>query len=78
MHQDHSMDHLNFIMPIKFGTNCTKKLHLQSYLEMLWYKTGYFGQLGNNNILFIILIYIIKQKKFTGLKNGYGNIPLEQ
>ena len=39
---------------------CSKKLHLQSYVEMLCSKTGYFGLLGNNHILFIILLYIIK------------------
>ena len=40
---------------------CSEKLHLQSYLEMLWSKTGYFGLLGNNYILFIILLYLIKR-----------------
>ena len=39
---------------------CSKKLHIQSYLEMLWSETGYFGLLGNNIILFIILLYLIK------------------
>ena len=28
---------------------CSEKLHLQSYLEMLWSKTGYFGLLGNKH-----------------------------
>ena len=40
---------------------CSEKLHLQSYLDMLWSKTGYFGLLRNNRILFIILLYIIKR-----------------
>ena len=31
---------------------CSEKLHFQSYLEMLWYETGYFGLLGNNHICF--------------------------
>ena len=39
--------------------NCSVKLHLQSYLEMLWSETGYFGPLRNNLILFIILLYLI-------------------
>ena len=38
---------------------CSKKLHLQSYLEKLWSEMGYFGLLGNNHILFIILLYPI-------------------
>ena len=41
------------------GNLCSKKLHLQSYLEMLWSEMGYFGLLGNNLILFIILLYNI-------------------
>ena len=40
--------------------DCSDKLHLQSYLEMIWSKTGYFGLLGNNIILVIILLDIIK------------------
>ena len=36
------------------------KLHLQYYLEMLLSEMGYFGLLGNNFILFIILLYIIE------------------
>ena len=39
---------------------CSKKIHLRSYLETLWPKTGYFGLLGNNHILFIILLYLIE------------------
>ena len=39
---------------------CSEQLHLQSYLEMLWSETGYFGLLGNNHILFIILLHLIK------------------
>ena len=45
--------------PIAFYS-CSKKLHLQSYLEMLWSETVYFGLLGNNLILFIILLYLIE------------------
>ena len=41
------------------GGSCSEKLHLQSYLKMIWSKTGYFGPLGNNLILFIIQIYLI-------------------
>ena len=40
---------------------CSKKLHLQSYLEILWSETGYFGLLGKNLILFIILLYLIER-----------------
>ena len=40
---------------------CSEKLHLQSYLEMLWSETGCFGLLGNNIILFIILLYLIER-----------------
>ena len=29
--------------PEVFNDKCSEKLHLQSYLEMLWSKTGYFG-----------------------------------
>ena len=47
---------------------CSKKLHLQYYLEMLWSETGYFGLLGKNLILFIILLYIIERQRFIGLK----------
>ena len=39
---------------------CRKKLHLRSYLETVWSETGYFGLLGNNCILFIVLLYIIE------------------
>ena len=39
---------------------CSEKLNLQSYLEMLSSETGYFGLLGNSHILFIILLYIIE------------------
>ena len=39
---------------------CGEKLHLQSYLEMLWSETGYFGLSGNNLILFNILLYFIE------------------
>ena len=44
-----------------FSIQCSEKLHLQSYLEMLWSETGYFGLLGNNIIFFIILLYIIER-----------------
>ena len=40
---------------------CSKKLHLQSYLEMIWFETGYFGLLGNNIILVIILLDLIER-----------------
>ena len=39
---------------------CREKLHLQSYFEILWSEMGHFGLLGNNHILFIILLYLIK------------------
>ena len=42
-------------------TECSERLHLQSYLEMLWSKTGYFGLLGNTHILYIILLYPIER-----------------
>ena len=38
----------------------SKKIHLWSNLDTLWAKTGYFGLLGNNHILFIILSYLIE------------------
>ena len=41
--------------------SCSEKLHLQSYLEMIWSKTGYFGLLGNNIKLVIILLDLIKR-----------------
>ena len=40
---------------------CSEKLHLQSYLEMLGSKTGCFGILGNNIILVIILLDLIER-----------------
>ena len=40
---------------------CSKKLHIQSYLEMLCSETGYFGLLGNKHILFNILLYLIER-----------------
>ena len=40
---------------------CSKKLHLQSYLEMLWSETECFGLLGNNIILVIILLDLIER-----------------
>ena len=42
-------------------SRCSEKLHLWSYLETVWFKTGYFGLLGNNHILFIILLYLIER-----------------
>ena len=39
---------------------CSENLHLWYYLDTVWSETGYFGLLGNNHILFIILLYIIK------------------
>ena len=44
-----------------FSDIFSEKLHLRSYLEMLWSETGYFGLLGNNLILFIILLYLIER-----------------
>ena len=38
------------------GDSCSKKLHIQSYLEMLWSKTEYFGLLGNNQIFYYPII----------------------
>ena len=40
---------------------CSEKLHLQSYLEMLGSETGCFGLLGNNNIFVIILLDLIER-----------------
>ena len=42
---------------------CSKKLNLRSYLEAVWSKTGYFGLLGENNILFVILLYLTERLK---------------
>ena len=53
-------EHLHLKLHL-FPLRCSKKLHLQSYLEMLWSETGYFGLLGNNFILFIILLYLIER-----------------
>ena len=39
---------------------CSEKLHLQSYLEMLWFETGYFGLLGT--FIFCLLSYYILSK----------------
>ena len=39
---------------------CSEKLHLQSYLEILWSETGYFGLLGI--ILYCLLSYYILSK----------------
>ena len=41
---------------------------LSLFLEMLWSETGYFGLLGNNYILFGILLYPIKRSRFIWLK----------
>ena len=49
------------ILDVAASDTCSEKLHLQSYLEMLWSETGYFGLLGNNLILFIILLYLIER-----------------
>ena len=58
---------LNLILPTKLtywkfcgfqgGGSCSKKLHLQSYLEMLWSETGYFELLGK--ILYCLLSHYI-------------------
>ena len=42
-------------------SDCSEKLHLQSYLEMLWSKTGYLRLLGNRHILYIILLYLMER-----------------
>ena len=36
---------------------CSDKLHLWSYLEMLWSEMGYFGLLGNNHFFNPIISY---------------------
>ena len=56
----------------------SKTLHLQSYLEMLRSKTGYFGLLGK--IIYCLLSYyiLLEDKGLYGQNNGYGKIPLEQ
>ena len=41
--------------------HCSEKLNIQSYLEMLWSEKGYFGLLGNNIILVIILLNLIER-----------------
>ena len=53
--------HIRYILP---STNfllcgCSKKWHLQYYLDMLWSKKWYFGILWNTYILFIIPLYLI-------------------
>ena len=55
--------------------HCNKKLHLQYYFETLWSEMGYFGLLRNNHILFIILLYLIKGKRFIGLKQWTWEYP---
>ena len=40
---------------------CSEKLHLQSYLEMIWSEMGCFELLGNNIILVIILLDLIER-----------------
>ena len=42
---------------------------------MLWSETGYFGLLGNNIILFIILLYLIGEKRFIGFKHLMWEYP---
>ena len=49
------------IFYVELTSICSVKLHLQSYLEMLWSETGYFGLLGNKHILYIILLYPIER-----------------
>ena len=43
---------------------------------MLWSETGYFGLLGNNYILFIILLYLIEREMFIGLKKFIWEDPI--
>ena len=38
------------LISLQMRGGCNKKLHLKSYLEMLWSKTGYCGLYGNNNL----------------------------
>ena len=47
-----------------YERECSNKIHLWSYLETLWSETGYFGLLGNNHILFIILFISYLRIKF--------------
>ena len=56
---------------------CSDKLHLWSYLDTVWLKTGYFGLLGNNHILFIILLHLTKGYLFIGLKQWIWEDPNE-
>ena len=42
-------------------TSWSKKLHVESYLDMLWSKIGYFGLLEDTYNLFNILLYLIER-----------------
>ena len=42
--------------------DCSKELHLQSYLEILWSEMGYFGLLGNN-LICLLSYYILSKDK---------------
>ena len=44
-----------------YERECSYKLHLQYYLETVWFETGYFVLFGNNHILFITLLYLIER-----------------
>ena len=59
-HKNANFDDLPFDGDEGSITRCSEKLHLQSYLKMLWSKMRYFGLLGNNYIFFIILLYLIR------------------
>ena len=52
---------VNFEGRVSSVQECSEKLHLQSYLEMLWSETVYIGLLGIIYILFIILLYLIER-----------------
>ena len=43
---------------------CSEKLHLRSYLEMLWSEIGYFGLLGNTYISYFYSIISYQWIKF--------------
>ena len=59
--QDNSSEVVESNMQPSSRGMCSNKLHLQSYLEMIWSETGCFGLLGNNIILVIILLDIIER-----------------
>ena len=55
----------------------SNKWHLKSKKEILWSKRRYFGILGNNHILFSILLYPIKRIKVYKVERmNIGKISL--